>query len=57
MTILTLTTRLLNIFTFCLSLTHDGLTVGYLGFTCICLHAKLSLHTVDQYLQVKLSHT
>jgi hypothetical protein len=56
-TVLTTTTRLTNKFTFNFRASTDRFTVSNLRFTYITVNAEFTLHTVNDDIQVKLTHT
>ncbi len=55
--VLTFTARLTGVLLVHFDMLADGLFVSNLGLTDICLHLKLAQQTVDDDLQVKLTHT
>src|SRR5476649_1552289 len=58
MTILTTTTRLLSVFTFDVgNFSANRFTVSNLRLTYVRFNVKLTTHTVNQDVQVKLTHT
>jgi hypothetical protein len=56
-TIVTLTTRLFDVLTFSLCFAGNSFSVGNLWFTNIGFYSKLTLHTINDNLKVKFSHT
>ena len=56
-TVLATTTRLLSVLTLHLSSTTNRLAEGNLRLTDVSLNVKLTLHAVDQNIQVELTHT
>ena len=57
MTIVTTTTRLLDVLTFSRSFPCDSLTVCHLRLADIRLDSKLALHTIDNNLKMEFSHS
>src|SRR5437879_10695921 len=55
-TILTMTTRLTNVFTLSLRLTRNRLAIGDLWPSDVCLDLELADHAVHQHLQMELPH-
>ena len=56
MTILTTTTRLLDVLTFSLSLGTNSLTISNLRFTDSTLHLELTLHAINDDVEMQLTH-
>src|SRR3989339_99883 len=57
MTVLSTTTRLTNELSFSIRIAFDRFAVADLWLTHITLHRELSLHAIDNDIQVQLSHT
>src|SRR3989344_3732330 len=57
MSILALTSCLLDVLPFCFGWLLDSFAVGHLRFAYICFNTKLALHAVYQDLEVELAHT
>ncbi len=58
MTILTTTTRLLGVFTFNIgNFVANRFTVSNLWFTHVCFNVELTLHTVNDDVEVQFTHT
>ena len=57
MTILTITTRLFDEFTFNFNRLANRFTISHLRSTYVGFHAKFTLHAINQNFQMQLTHT